>query len=143
MFKAIQSFVLQSRGQKKATPDSQDVEGITKLSFVNSFPARDRTFLTKIAGELNLTLTWDEYDDEDQNLAVLRIPSWDDSDDDGGEVGRFAVDRVLNKYLRIKILEDEGDSEERYEAALKGRMDTWKRDYYKAGFTALKSLHPC
>jgi 5'-3' exoribonuclease 1 len=140
MFELIQSFVLQSRGQKKPMSNGQDVEGVTKLSFVNSFPARDRTFLTKIAGELNLVLTWDEYDEDDQNLAVLRIPSGDDSDDDGGEVGRSAIDRVLNKYQKTKILEDEGDSEERYEAALKARMDNWKREYYKVSFPCVTPL---
>jgi len=133
MFNTIQKFILQGREEREPIADDEDVEGVTKLSFVNSFPARDRTFLTRIAGELNLRLTWDEYDDEDQNLAVLRFPSSgsDDSSDDGGEEGRAAVDRVLGKYQRTKILEDEGDSEERYEAAVKARMDNWKREYYK------------
>lgn len=137
MFKAIESFINQSRGKKRSRNDDQDVEGVTKLSFVNSLPARDRTFLTRIAAELNLVLTWDEYDAEDQNLAVLRLPSPagdDSSDDDGGEEGRIAVDRVLHKYQRVKLLEDEGDSEERYEAAIKAKMDEWKREYYKVRF---------
>lgn len=142
MFKDIEKFILQAR-QNKDNRSGEDVEGETKLSFVNSFPARDRAFLSKIAGDLNLVLTWDEYNDKDENLAVLRLPNVssngnanegnddESSEDDGGEAGRAAVDRVLNKYKRANILEDEGTAEERYDATLKKRMEDWKRQYYR------------
>jgi 5'-3' exoribonuclease 1 len=139
MLKSIEDFVLRAREKKNRVSSDQEIEGVNRLSFVNSFPARDKAFLTKIAQDLHLELTWDEYDEQDRNLAVLRIPSLagagvnqddDDSDEDEDE-GRIAVDRILFKYNRMSILEDEGTSEERYEAALKGRMDTWKRDYYR------------
>lgn len=144
MFKSIKSFLLNAR-KRKQKPTPEDQEGINKLSFVNSFPARDRAFLTKVAGDLKLALTWDEYDDQDQNLAVLRIPTHvanggpnasanaddESSEDDGGEEGRAAVDRVLRKYERLKLLEDDGDAEERYEASMEKKLSEWKRNYYK------------
>ncbi|KAG8833381.1 hypothetical protein FRC17_010777 [Serendipita sp. 399] len=135
MLSAIEAFVQRSRDKRHRQADQTDVEEITKLSFVNSFPARDRTFLTKIAADLKLSLSWDEYDNQDRNLAVLRVPQLDQEEDEedssDDEEGQIAVDRVLNKYKRAKILEDEGTAEERYEVALKSRMDNWKRDYYR------------
>lgn len=132
MYSQIKKFVLEARKQRSTAADD------AKVTFVNDFPARDRQFLIKIAEELKLVLTWDEYDDEDNNVATLRTPvpppgAEDDSDDDidGGEAGRSAVDRVLGKYARARVLEEQGDSEERYEAALKERMDEWKKDYYR------------
>lgn len=120
-----------------------------KLSWVNNFPARDRQFLTRLADELKLVLGWDEYDEDDQNLAVLRLPisavppptkleNGDGKDDDsseeevdGGEAGRAAADRVLRKYSGAKTLEEQGDFDQRYDVALRQRMDEWKRDYYR------------
>jgi 5'-3' exoribonuclease 1 len=150
MFKSIETFVLQAR-RNKGKRSAEDVEGETKISFVNSFPARDRAFLSNLAKELNLVLTWDEYNDKDENLAVLRLPvssngakngngenkDEESSEDDGGEAGNFAVDRVLNKYKRATTLEDEGTAEERYEVELKRRMDDWKRDYYRVSFRCI------
>ncbi|CAG7851990.1 5'-3' exoribonuclease 1; AltName: Full=Exonuclease 2; AltName: Full=Exonuclease II; Short=Exo II; AltName: Full=p140 [Serendipita indica DSM 11827] len=133
MFKTIEAFVLQARGKRQPQQVDQEVEGVTKLSFVNTFAARDRAFLSQVAKDLHLSLTWDEYNDEDQNLAVLRLPSAanEDEDSDEDEEGRRAVDRVLKKYARAKILEDEGTFDERYETTLKARMDNWKRQYYQ------------
>jgi len=100
--------------------------------------------------ELNLVLTWDEYNDKDENLAVLRFPvssngvkngngenkdEAESSEDDGGEAGNFAVDRVLKKYKRAPILEDGGTADERYDVELKRRMDDWKREYYRVSFS--------
>ena len=42
----------------------------------NNFPARDRTFISKLADDLHLYVTWDEYDEEDetQNIVTWRFP---------------------------------------------------------------------
>jgi 5'-3' exoribonuclease 1 len=37
----------------------------------NTFPAPERKFISTLAEELNPSVTWDEYDEEDQNL-----PTW-------------------------------------------------------------------
>jgi len=108
----------------------------------NMFSAGERAFLTDISQDLHLTLSWDEYDDDDQNLVVLRFPgalesplddenSESDSQDDAEATA--AVDRVLRKYDKAKVLtenvEDNFDSRE--ELRLKQKMDEWKRVYYR------------
>ena len=120
----------------------------------NTFPARERKFIVTLAEDLHLSLTWDEYDDDDQNLVVWRFPGeleeplpengnghsngaedddddeWEDEDD---EESRVAVDRVLAKYDKAKVMEDDqdGDFDRRYEASIKEKMDEWKRGYYR------------
>ena len=121
---------------------------------VNDFPARDRQFITRLADELHLSVAWDEYDEEDRNLVTWRFPGeleeplpdtngsgknsgedddegeWEDEDD---EESKAAVDRVLNKYAKAKVMEDDkdGDFDARYEMSIKDKMDEWKRTYYK------------
>ena len=107
----------------------------------NLFSAGERAFLINLARDLHLTLSWDEYDEEDQNLVVLRFPvelesllderdSESDSQDEAEATA--AVDRVLRKYDQAKMLtenaEDSFDSRE--ERRLKQKMDDWKRVYY-------------
>ena len=107
----------------------------------NMFSAGDRAFLTNLAQDFHLALSWDEYDDEDQNLVVLRFPGALESpldDEDSGSDSQddveatAAVDRVLRKYDNAKMLmenaEDNFDSRE--ELRLKQKMDEWKREYY-------------
>lgn len=142
MYKQIKRFVLDGR---KLTPaEAREV----KLSWVNNFPARDRQFLVRLADELKLVLSWDEYDEDDQNLAVLRLPisavppptkpengdakeESSEEEVDGGEAGRAAVDRVLRKYSGAKTLEEQGDFDQRYDVTLRQRMDEWKQAYYR------------
>lgn len=122
----------------------------------NIFPARDRLFISNLAEELHLHLTWDEYDEDDQNLITWRFPGeldeplpdsgdalepemeaeedvWEDEDD---EESRAAVDRVLAKYQKAKVMEEDkdGDFDARYEMSIQDKMDEWKRNYYKVGW---------
>ena len=48
----------------------------SRLTMPNNFPARDRTFISKLADDLHLYVTWDEYDEEDetQNIVTWRFP---------------------------------------------------------------------
>lgn len=107
----------------------------------NVFSAGERAFLTDLAQDLHLTLSWDEYDDEDQNLIVIRFPGvlespLDDEDSESDSQGETeataAVDRVLRKYDKAKMLteNDETDFDSREELRLKQKMDEWKRTYY-------------
>lgn len=128
----------------------------SRLTMPNVFPAADRKFINDLAGDLHLSVTWDEYDEQDQNIVVWRFPgeleepvpengdiiakvegeeeadddAWEDEED---EESRAAVDRVLNKYEKAKVKEDdkEGDFDARYELSIKEKMDEWKRGYYK------------
>ena len=69
MFDQVKQFVLDRRNLS-----STDDQKRAPLTMVNDFPARDRVFITKLAEDLHLTTTWDEYDDEDRNLVTWRFP---------------------------------------------------------------------
>ena len=135
IFSQVKTFVLEYR----STPSSElrDVE----LSMPNIFSASEREFLTNLAQDLHLTLSWDEYDDDDQNLVVLRFPGVLESplDDENSESdsqdeaeATTAVDRVLRKYDKAKVLTEnvEANFDSREELRLKQKMDEWKRTYY-------------
>ena len=143
IFDKVQKFVLQ---QREISPGGK----ATRLEMLNDFPARDREFINTLAADLHLELAWDEYDDDDRNLVTFRLPgSAEESQADVEEVGeadenenewedevedeeaRNAVDRVLKKYRNAKVLERASeDFDDRYEQALKEKMDDWKRSYY-------------
>jgi 5'-3' exoribonuclease 1 len=145
LYRKIKDFVLSNR----KVPASQS--RTARLALPNTLPARDRTFITKLAIDLHLLLAWDEYDEEDQNVVTFRFPSavvdptvdggedgaddgeWEDEDEEADTEANSAVDRVLKKYSKMKVTEDdeEGDFDERYEKKVKDKMDAWKRDYYR------------
>lgn len=132
MFGKVKQFILDQRdpATKKEGVDA-------RVAFVNDFPARDRAFLVKIASDLNLTLTWDEYDEQDRNLATLYPPEpdADESEESEDEEAIAAVDRVLRKYERAGLI-DRHDAEEfdaREKGRLQERMGAWKADYYRVG----------
>jgi 5'-3' exoribonuclease 1 len=121
----------------------------------NDFPARERAFISQLAAELYLDVKWDEYDDEDQNLIIIRLPNWsgaengsntnegdaesDDEDenwvdesDEEDEEANEAVDRVLKKYEKAEVVEEEEeDFDTRHERNVQEKMDEWKRGYYR------------
>lgn len=136
---------------------------------LNTFPARERAFITRLAEDLHLYLRWDEFDENDNNILTLQLPGvldnddieedmskssgpsgqvleenrggppdseWEDVSDDGGEEdeeSRAAVDRVLRKYKKAPIFDDDADGgfDARYEWSIKEKMDEWKRGYYQ------------
>lgn len=123
-----------------------------KLVLPNAFSAKDRQFINNLSDDLHLSVTWDEYDEQDVNLVTWRFPralddgepkevedaaggvddsEWEDSEDDAES--RAAVDRVLKKYEKAPVadLDAEGTFDERYERSLKEKMDEWKRGYYQ------------
>lgn len=141
IFHEVKAFVLANR----ASHSTQKTTPAAALSMPNTFPARERAFITALASDLHLDLAWDEYDDEDQNLVVWRFPEDrganagldgpleedDDSEDD--EESNVAVDRVLKKYGGAHVMDDEvdGDFDTRHERGVQEKMDEWKREYYK------------
>jgi 5'-3' exoribonuclease 1 len=140
IFDKVQRFVLQQRdvGASKAA----------RLELRNDFPAKDREFINSLAADLHLELAWDEYDENDHNIVTFCLPGTSEEphanheDEDGvnedewvsdeeDEEARNAVDRVLDKYRKAKVLEHASeDFDERHEQALKEKMDEWKRSYY-------------
>ncbi|KAG6331105.1 hypothetical protein ID866_7983 [Astraeus odoratus] len=148
IFDDIKAFVLENRGKRSGEP----------FTMPNTVPARDRKFIAKLSEELHLSVTWDEYDEEDQNLITLRLPNmleepvadlddadaaeeddgdgeeWEDvSDDEDDEEARAAIDRVLKKYEKARVVDDDegGGFDARHEASINEKMTEWKKNYYK------------
>lgn len=135
---------------------------------LNTFPARERAFINRLAEDLHLSVRWDEFNENDNNILTWRLPGvleddnieedlekssatnvsiaedgtegppdseWEDMSEENGEdeESRTAVDRVLQKYQKAPVFDDEADGgfEARYERSIKEKMDEWKRGYYQ------------
>lgn len=140
IFEKVQKFVLEQR--------NVGASGNTaRLDLLNDFPARDREFINGLAADLHLELAWDDFNDDDENVVTFSLPRSQEEpeadvvDGEGDEEewvseeedseARNAVDRVLAKYGKAKVVEHaDKDFDERYEQALKEKMDEWKRLYY-------------
>ena len=141
IFEKVQKFVLEQRDVGASGKRA-------RLELLNDFPARDREFINKLATDLHLELAWDDYNDDDENIVTFSLPrsqeepeadpvdgegnedDWVSEEED--EEARKAVDRVLDKYEKAKVVEHaDKDFDVRYEQALKEKMDEWKRVYYK------------
>ncbi|KAL0953086.1 hypothetical protein HGRIS_004359 [Hohenbuehelia grisea] len=156
IFNKVKMFVLTNR---PGIPGSGPQARSARLTMPNTFPARERKFITTLADELHLSITWDEYDDNDQNLVTWRFPGssleepipdsrtgsdggagdqdgegeeWEDVESEEDEEARVAVDRVLKKYDKAPTMDDgeDGGFDARYERSIREKMDEWKRGYY-------------
>ncbi|KAK7466207.1 exonuclease II Exo2 [Stygiomarasmius scandens] len=124
LFDQVKEYVMQPGKSREKEP----------LKMPNTFPARDRKFLTTLAGDLNMDVAWDEYDEDGNNLVTL-LPalSLEDSDESEDEIAeaesRDAIFRVVKKYESAPVTGEpgEGDVDERN----RQKMDEWKRDYYR------------
>lgn len=131
VFAEVKEFILSQRSG--SAPENG------RLSFVNDFPARDRTFLMKLSTDLNLVARWDEYDDDDRPLVTLYLPGHDEDDedddpsDDDDPEADAAVDRVLKKYEKADVVDrtDADAFEQREQQRLEERMKDWKSTYYR------------
>ncbi|KXN82677.1 5'-3' exoribonuclease 1, partial [Leucoagaricus sp. SymC.cos] len=129
IFDKVKAYVLESRNGPLSKAGT--------LSMLNTFPARERAFITRLAEDLHLNIRWDEYDKDDNNILTLRLPGveWEDmgEEDADDEESRAAVDRILQKYDKAPTFDDEADGgfEARYERSIKEKMDEWKRGYYQ------------
>jgi 5'-3' exoribonuclease 1 len=138
IFDKVQRFVLQQRGVGASGK-------VARLELLNEFPARDREFINTLGADLHLELAWDEYDENDRNIVTFRVPGahgepqadgdegnedeWVSDEED--EEAMNAVDRVLQKYRKAKVLGHASeDFDDRYEQAVTEKMDDWKRSYY-------------
>ena len=143
----VRGFVLEN----KKKPSSA-----ARLELVNSFSPADQAFLKNLAESLHLVVRWDETDDYGQSLAVLtfdlegvsddEVDSTPDEERDGedewqdeadaeeeADEGELAIERVLNKYAKAKVVEQPLDEyEQDHEEKLKAQFEEWKRTYYKS-----------
>ena len=65
IFDNIKAFVMENRN----APSPSHYRA-ARLTVVNSFPAREQVFITKLTEDLHLNVTWDEFDEEDRNLVT-------------------------------------------------------------------------
>ncbi|KAJ7082372.1 exonuclease II [Mycena belliarum] len=150
IFDKVKAFVTENRSESSTA----------MLTMRNEFPARERKFISTLAEELHLGLRWDEFDEEDRSLVTWRFPGalleeggidggkqnghqkegdegeWEDvdnGDDEEDAEGRAAVERVLKKYEKAPVAEDDegGGFDARHERSVNEKMDEWKRGYYK------------
>lgn len=153
IFDKIKAFVMENRNAPSASHYRA-----ARLTMVNSFPARERVFITKLTEDLHLSVTWDEFDEEDRNLVTWRFPraladepetseqkdgeqdsEWEDEEEGEDEESKAAVDRVLKKYEKAPVedVDADGTFDERYGRSVKEKMDEWKRGYYKVAILLL------
>ncbi|KAL4264437.1 5'-3' exoribonuclease 1 [Pleurotus pulmonarius] len=154
IFDEVKAFVMENRVAMSTSHTRS-----ARLTMPNTFPARERAFISTLAQELHLCLTWDEYDEDDQNLVTWRFPGasleepipvsrtgsdggadeaeegdgeWEDVDEEEDEEANSAVDRVLQKYEKAQVMDDDADGgfDARYERSVREKMDEWKRGYY-------------
>ncbi|KAG6873483.1 hypothetical protein C0995_015186 [Termitomyces sp. Mi166 len=153
IFDQVKAFVLDDR--KTSSPEHTRT---ARLAMPNDFPARERKFIEKLAEDLHLNVRWDEYDEQDVNLVTWRFPGaseepeptetngsatpngksegeegdWEDVEDEDEE-SRAAVDRVLKKYEKAHVMQDDdgGGFDARHDRSIKEKMDEWKRGYYQ------------
>lgn len=122
-------------------PTSSSKLGRAGLTLPNTFSAGDRALLINLAQDLHLILSWDEYNEEDQNVAVLRFPGAleppsndQDSESDSREEAAAvaAIDLTLRKYNEAKIVVEtvKDNFNSREELTLQCKAEDWKRTYY-------------
>jgi 5'-3' exoribonuclease 1 len=121
------SDIQQSQGIRTGKPKGSAAQyRSARLSMPNTFPARERQFIRTLAEDLHLLVTWDEYDEDDQNIVTWQFPGaleqplpeeaqktnsdaegegeWEDvDDDDDDDEESKAVDRVLKKYEKVQV----------------------------------------
>ncbi|KAJ6450152.1 exonuclease II [Mycena sanguinolenta] len=119
------------------------------LTLANTFPARDRVFLTNLAEDLHLGVRWDEFAVVPRDDVIPREDppasdsgSQDDSDADPEDSedesddpeALAAIARVLKKYESAPIFDEEegGGFDAREEERRRAKMDEWKRGYYES-----------
>ncbi|KAJ7767544.1 exonuclease II [Mycena olivaceomarginata] len=127
IFDKVKAFVTENKTERE--------RGTAVLAMRNDFAARERKFVGTLAEDLHLSLRWDEFDDEDRNLVTWRFPGalLEEGDEEEDAEGRAAVERVLKKYEKAHVFDDDegGGFDARHERSINEKMDEWKRGYYK------------
>jgi len=115
----------------------------------STFPTREVQFISTLADDMHLSVTWHDYDGNDQNIVTWRFPDvvelqlpepeevretncdvegggeWEDVDDKEEEESKAAADRVLKKYGKAQVTDDDesGGFDARYERSIREKID--------------------
>ncbi|KAH9813633.1 XRN 5'-3' exonuclease N-terminus-domain-containing protein [Melampsora americana] len=141
LFTAIDQFIVAYWNHP--TPET------STISFPANYPAKDRRFLADLADALNLAISFDEYNDEDEPIIVLSIQSDGEDDSSTNEIAdmlenttlvdgsehaesRIAAERVLYKYREAPTVKDltTEEVEARQEDIHNEKIKQWKSEYY-------------
>ncbi|KAF8123400.1 exonuclease II [Boletus edulis] len=132
IFGKVKKFVLDNRETRPSIN--------TSLTMQNTFPSSDRNFISTLGADLHLSVTWDEYDEEDQNLVTWRLPgsTVEPILEPGSEANEGEDDEQWedvsdedDEETPVKDDNEDGGFDARYEKSVKDKMDEWKRSYYK------------
>ncbi|KAL8286442.1 hypothetical protein RQP46_004459 [Phenoliferia psychrophenolica] len=146
LFTLVQSFVVENL--KNLSPNA-------RLEIPNTLPARDKRFVSDLANELRLNVTYDEYNAAGTNIVVLSFDETmlnlarEDQDESEGESNEAqdAILRVVKKYETAETAKefDEKDWENEHTKQIEDKMTAWKRDYYREKlefeYTDAKAVH--
>lgn len=112
MFDKVQAFVLALLEMPRKEAD--------RLEFVNTLPARDRTFIQDLADSLHLDLIWDEVDEYGQSLVVVgpgmlavkpKRDGEEDDDADGGKKTPVSDEESTDEDDKAKDSSSDDDAE--------------------------------
>lgn len=129
ILKKVKKYVLNRPGKgSEAKP----------LDFPPTLPARDRSFVEKLADDLRLPWTTTENENGDRFMRLEFPPSPDeesDEDDEQDEEATLAIQRIIRKYEKAKV--QDVTAEEAQQAAEKkydAKFQEWKDNYYRSKF---------
>lgn len=134
IFHLVKAFVLEN---------IPNVSPNARLALPSTLPARDRLFLTDLADELHLTISYDEFDEANFSIIVLsfdedvlelaRLEEDDSESSDADPEWVDAIHRVLKKYGKAHVTKDldEAEIEDSHAKQLDLKMTSWKKEYYK------------
>ena len=143
--KLAEDLHLSVRWDEFAVLDENDMDGSEEVNVVTwRFPGDDEDeHVAKngrvdgngskvngnVVADIPVTVTVNGDDDGNDD-------EWVDEDegDEEDEESRAAVDRVLGKYQKAKVLDDDGGFDERHERKVEEKMAEWKAAYYQVGF---------
>ncbi|KAJ3094724.1 hypothetical protein HDU97_007642, partial [Phlyctochytrium planicorne] len=130
---------------EKRKPRANDFLPTEKKSNFN-MPLRDKKFIMALAKELGVSYGIISDPDESESAKEQNLNLWWDSDDDqSDEESNMARMRVIKRYDKVPIVDEDAlavsmaeEAKQKFEA----EFSQWKRDYYKEKLEFDPYLHP-
>ncbi|SGY47624.1 BQ5605_C001g00550 [Microbotryum silenes-dioicae] len=125
-----------TRIQKFLNDNMPELSPNARLELPGPLPSRDQHFLATLAEKLQLSVAYDEFDEDDNPIVVL---SFEESllesarNDSEGQHWQLTIGRVLSKYESAETPRQltEEEQEDEHKVEVQQKMLDWKKDYYK------------
>ncbi|SCV74192.1 BQ2448_6624 [Microbotryum intermedium] len=125
-----------TRVQKLLNDNMPELSPNARLELPGPLPSRDQRFLASLTEKLQLSVAYDEFDEDDNPIVVL---SFDESllasarNDSEGQDWLLTIGRVLSKYESAETPRQltEEEQEEEHKSKVQQKMQEWKKEYYK------------